>query len=254
MCARGAPQTCAHLLLRIGKNTCSIPANPFFATYPRSLFTELLFARLAQHEGVVDRDVRRRGRVRCPTTTSRWSAGRRRALTLRARAPRDPHPLNTWVPQICARSHRPIARLVMGASPAQAPWRRRKSGLPDLRRGSSPISKVEPEIGTRSNPSFRGEKENGDIRAPPIKPPENQDAGQRSVELRDEPSQQRPGRTAQTAFDQCRLKLAVDGFELGRLDQLGSARPATECRGPSSFSCARKQGSAYSSGNFGNRS
>src|SRR5215203_7323249 len=26
---------------------------------------------------------------------SRWSAGRRRALTLRARAPRDPHPLET---------------------------------------------------------------------------------------------------------------------------------------------------------------
>jgi len=38
-------------------------------------------------EGVVDRDVRTRSRVRCPTMASRWSAGRRRALRHWASAP-----------------------------------------------------------------------------------------------------------------------------------------------------------------------
>jgi len=42
-------------------------------------------------EGVVDRDVGWRSKARCPTTTSRWSAWRRRALWPGLVRPRKTH-------------------------------------------------------------------------------------------------------------------------------------------------------------------
>ena len=72
-------------------------------TYPRSKI-RIYHPAPCSIEGAVDRGVRRRSRVRCPTMASRWSAGRRRALAQRARAPRDPHPLKYLGPGILARN------------------------------------------------------------------------------------------------------------------------------------------------------
>jgi hypothetical protein len=56
------------------------------------LSTGLIIIPPCSIEGAVDRGVRRRSRVRCPTTTSRWSAGRRRAPRKSPRAPGPPPP------------------------------------------------------------------------------------------------------------------------------------------------------------------
>src|SRR5581483_1957171 len=61
----------------------------------------LIFRPPCSIEGVVDRGVRRRSKVRRSTYRSpRWSAGRRRALAPEGpRAPGPPPPHFTWVPE-----------------------------------------------------------------------------------------------------------------------------------------------------------